>query len=484
MRHRIWRSIGLVAFAFSGSGWAFAQTCTALESLVWERGQIDEIEAVPAGAFELTGGRGGPRTITDLPAFCRVRATLSPEPESAIGVEVWLPDPGVWNGRYLAVGNGAFAGSIPTNGMIDPLRNGYAVSSTDTGHEGGSGEFALVEAKMVDFAYRAVHEMAVFSKTLVDRLYPRPLEHAYFQGCSTGGRQALTAVQKYPLDFDGVIAGAPAIRASHLHAQQTWSASIDLDPENFDVLAEAAVAACDLADGVGDRVIENPLMCQPRAVVDVSGLPMAQARAALQAYSGPVVGRRSVFPGLAPGSESGWNSLLGDAPLSVAEQFYRYFVHKDPNWDYSTLDLETDVPMAERTVGDAMDAYDADISAFVENGGKLLLYHGWADPGISPYNTLNYFEAVTAETPDFVDSVRLFMLPGVAHCAGGEGPSSFDGLGTIDGWVSGGEAPHRIIASRVRGGEVDRTRPLCAYPAVAVYDGSGSTDAAENFTCR
>jgi feruloyl esterase len=249
-----------------------------------------------------------------------------------------------------------------------------------------------------------------------------------------------------------------------------------------------------MADGVADRVIEDPRMCRPRDVVDAAAcrpgsageecLAPSESALALDAYSGPADGGVSVFPGLAPGSESGWGTLLGREPLSVAEQFYRFFVHKDPEWDYRTLDLATDVGLAERVVGDAMDAYDADISGFLANGGKLLLYHGWADPGISPYNTVNYHDAVVRGNASAGDSVRLFMMPGVGHCSGGEGPSSFDALGVIDDWVTSGDAPGRIVASRVRDGEVDRTRPLCAYPGVAVYNGSGSTDEASSFTCR
>jgi feruloyl esterase len=418
-----------------------------------------------------------------------------------------MPSVDRWNGKYLAVGNGAFAGSISTNAMLEPLRRGYATSSTDTGHTGNAGSFALNEELMIDFAYRAVHEMVVESKRMIDALYESGgPELSFFNGCSTGGRQALAAAQKYPLDFNGIVAGAPAIYASHLQGAQLWMGRLgptsDGGPfpsEKLELLHEAAIESCDMLDGVGDRVIDNPAMCRfdPTVNLDQCGdggdgvggascLTASEAEFALRIYQGPLNSEGgSIFSGLAPGSESGWRGMIGVEPMSLAVDIFRYFVHKDQAWDYESFDVESDVNLASQVIGETLDANNPDIREFVANGGKLLVYHGWADPGISPFNSVRYYESVQDSVgPSVGSSMQLFMVPGMGHCGGGEGPATFDTIAVMDQWVQTGETPDRIVASRIRNGEVDRTRPLCAFPAVAVYDGSGSTDNESNFICR
>jgi feruloyl esterase len=480
-----------------------AATCDSLVGLRLDNVTITAVESVGAGAFELAGGRGGPRMITDLPAFCRVTATLTPTTDSAIRMELWMPSPDTWNRRYLAVGNGAFAGTIGTNAMLDPLRRGYVTSSTDTGHEGNQGAFALNENLMVDFAYRAVHEMAETSKTLIDAFYEAAPTYSYFNGCSTGGRQALTAAQRYPLDFDGIVGGAPAIYASHLQGAQVWMGRLGeivpggrLTAESRVLLADAAVNACDLNDGVADGVIGRPDMCrfdplESNLICGTGSSPAAcltpaEATLASRMYEGPKdANGGTLFPGLARGSERGWGGILGPEPMALAADVYRYFVYQDADWDYRDFDAATDIPYGEQVLGESLDAIDPDLSVFVGNGGKLLIYHGWADWGISPYNSVNYYQSVVDRMgPDVDSSVRLFMLPGVGHCSGGEGPDTWDSISAIDAWVTDGDAPDRIVASRIREGAPDRTRPLCAYPAQAVYDGTGSTDEASNFVCQ
>lgn len=461
---------------------------------------ITAVESVPAGEFTLTGGRGGARTISDLPAFCRVTATLSPAEGSSIGVEVWLPEGSAWNGRYVALGNGGFAGSIGTNAMLEPLRRGYATSATDTGHTSPGGDFLLEEAPRIDFEDRAVHEMAQESKRLIRQLYGREAEHAFFNGCSTGGRQALTAAQRYPADFDGIVAGAPAHYASHLQGQQLFMSRVGnapggtpLAPAKLAMVNEAVIAACDLNDGVADGVIENPPACtfDPSSLVCAgdtgdSCLTRGEAATLASLYRGPTTADGvSVFPGSVLGSESGWGQMTGAQPMALAWDIYRYAVFGNADWSYEDFDPARDIAYAGEILEGSMDADDPDLSPLVGRGGKLIIYHGWADPGITPYSSVTYYRNVLATTGENArDSVRLFMVPGMGHCGGGEGPSTFDMLREVDDWVTSGQAPRRILASRTRGGQVDRTRPLCPYPQIAVYGGTGSTDLAENFQCR
>jgi feruloyl esterase len=497
--------LSLVATVFlmmAGVSLAQAATCESLASLVLSDATITSVEMVPRGNFTLSGGRGGARQISDLPAFCRVAATLTPSSDSNIRIELWMPEAENWNGKYLAVGNGAFAGSVSTNALIEPLRRGYAASSTDTGHVGGSGSFALNEELLIDFAHRAVHEMAVHSKTVIEMFYDAGPSSSIFNGCSTGGRQALATAQRYPTDFDGIIAGAPANYPTHLQGAQVWmgqfaheTPSGPLSSEKLEFLHDSVVASCDMNDGVGDGVIENPGMCRfestalryrcPLGEDGSSCLTLSQGEVAARMYQGPKTsGGASLFPGLAMGSELLWAGAMG-RPSSLAIDTFRYLVHKDEGWDEATFDVEADVALAEEVIGPTMDSMDPDISAFVENGGRLLIYHGWADWGISPQNSINYYESVMGRLGSSVDdSVRLFMLPGVGHCRGGEGPDTFDSIGVMDDWVTSGVAPSRISVSRVREGEVDRTRPLCAFPQTAAYDGTGSTDDESNFTCQ
>jgi len=480
---------GLTALAALGAAPALAATCDEIAGLAIEGGTITGTEMVTGGTYTIAGGQG-PVEHTDLPDFCRVSLTMAPSEASAIAVEVWLPAAESWNGRYLAMGNGGFAGSIGASGMIAPLRAGYVTSSTDTGHTVTDGSFGLDEDLLLDFAYRAVHEMARASKETIAAFYEAEAEQAYFSGCSTGGRQALTAALRYPDDFDGIIAGAAAISGARLHASQTWEGRVGHredgalpSADDLVTLNQAALAQCDALDGVADNVIENPLTC----TVDVAAAgfsgPVADTLQSL--YNGPMTAAGDpIFPGLAPGSEAGWGQMLGPDPLFVAVDFYRYFVYGDASWSPETFDPEAAVADAA-AVADIIGSESSDLSAFFANDGKLLLYHGWADPGISPYNSIDYYEAALANSgPEAADNMRLFMVPGMGHCGGGEGPTSFDSLAALDAWVSEGTAPQSIIASRIRDGEVDRTRPLCPYPQTAVYNGTGDTDDAASFICQ
>ncbi len=493
-----------IAIVLTASSSALAD-CDALSGRHFGATQVTTATAVEAGQFRLPPGtRSSARTdavLATLPEFCRIEAVAAPSEDSAIGIEMWLPE-SEWNGKLLAVGNGAWAGSISYGALADAVADGYAATSTDTGHRGNSVEFAIGHPeKLVDFAHRAVHEMALAAKAIVEVHYSRAADQAYFSGCSTGGRQALTAAQRYPEDFDGIIAGAPAYYPTHIQGTQVWIAAVNanqrgepLGPEEFDLLYAASTDACDTIDGVADGVIEDPTVCafDPFSLVcstdDTAGcLSPQQADTATLTYRGPTddLGR-IIFPGLAIGSESGWRTLSSERPLSLAFDTYAQLVFEDPQWDFRTFDAARDIPYAVEKIGDLMDAADADISAFVEHGGKLILYHGWSDPGIPAAGTVRYYDDVkgTLGTATAADSVRLFMVPGMGHCAGGTGTDRFDAVAALDTWVREDAAPERIEAARMRGTEPVRTRPLCAWPKTAVYDGTGDSDASENFECR
>jgi feruloyl esterase len=472
---------------------AFLQqpSCEALKSVSLPNVTITAATFVPAAA--------------QAPAHCRVAATLAPSPDSHIEMELWMPAEN-WNGKFLAVGNGGWAGTIQTNAIAEGLRRGYATASNDTGHKGGSAAFAVGHPeKLIDFGYRAMHEMAVHSKALIQAYYKRSPQLSYYQGCSTGGRQGMMEAQRYPEDFDGIIAGAPVYNVLHLNISQVSlqvgmlrEPSMIVPPEKVSLLANAVMAACDANDGVQDNIISDPRMCKfdPAALMCKSGdssgcLTRAQVESARGAYA-PVTTRsgESVYPGRSPGFESEWriptpgralNPLFSDTP--------RYVGRQDPNWDVMSFDLERDLALALKN-GGFIEASDPDLSKFKARGGKLLLYHGWADPGPAPENTISYYESVKKKLgakpgDNQGDWMRLFLLPGVGHCGGGAGPDQADFLGAMERWREAGTAPDQIVANRRagRGAQQEMSRPLCPFPQVARYNNSGSANDAKSFTC-
>ena len=487
---------------------AQSDACGPLLDLSLPNTAITGAEAVAAGAFAPPGGRRAAspaqmRVYGELPAFCRVSATLTPSDDSDIKVEVWLPSDG-WNGKYQAVGNGAFTGSIRHGSMASALARGYASSSTDTGHVGNTASFGLGHPeKVIDFGYRSVHEMTVFAKEVIVAHYGEGPRYAYWNGCSAGGRQAMKEAQRYPEDFDGIIAGAPgndwtgraggSLRvAKPLEADE----AMRLSAEERQLVHDAVLAACDADDGVTDGVVGDPERCDfDPAVLACDGeggeacLSAAQVNTVRMLYSSPENPQtRRPITGLLPGSELGWTDFgwTRSARATGLEQF-RYLTFADPEWTVDRFNFETDIVLAEERDDDTLNALDPNLKPFFDRGGKLLSYHGWSDPQISPANATQYYGRVveTIGSREAVhDSYRLFMAPGMGHCAGGNGPSRFDALTALEQWVEQGEAPDHIVASRVRDGEVDRTRPLCPYPEQAVYTGTGSTDDAANFVCE
>jgi feruloyl esterase len=488
--------LALAAFA----AWSSASACESLASQRFGTTTVTAAEVVAAGSFRSPAGGAANPVFAKLPVFCRVQAVGRPTADSAIGIEVWLPEAG-WNGKLLAVGNGAWAGSISYSALADAVAAGYAAASTDTGHVGNDVEFAVGHPeKLVDFAHRAVHELALAGKAIVAAQYTRRPERSYFAGCSTGGRQALAEAQRYPADFDGIVSGAPAYYPSHIQGMQVFTAAVaakqpgePLGPRQFELLNDAAIAACDTLDGVADGVIENPRACgfDPGALICGSAnaaacLSSAQADTARLTYRGPVdAAGQSIFPGLSRGSERGWRTLSAERPLGLANDTYAELVFGDADWDFRTFDAARDIPLGVERIGALMDSANPDLGAFVERGGKLLLYHGWSDPGIPAEGTIRYYEAVGDALGTTADeSVRLFMVPGMGHCRGGTGTDTFDPVAALDRWVEAGTVPERIEASRVENSTVVRTRPLCAYPKSAAYTGTGNTDESTSFDCR
>jgi feruloyl esterase len=502
------RRLLLLAAALLVPSLASAATCESLLSLssrATDDGtttptDITLAQTVAAGAFTppptgRAGGAGAANPFPSLPAFCRVAATLKPTPQSDIRMEVWLPASG-WNGRLEVVGNGAFAGTISYPAMATALAAGYATASTDTGHTGPSSNTFANQDLLIDFAYRAVHETTAAAKKAVDAFYGRGPQFAYFNGCSTGGRQALTAAQRYPEDFNGIVAGAPASFGSKQAFGQIWIYQATARPESAltrdkqQALHAAVLDACDANDGVKDGVLENPLACtfDPQLLAckgedSASCLMPAQVEAVRRIYSGASNPRTGefIFPGFERGSELGWSPQ----PVGYAVDLFKYTVFDDPNWDPKTLNFDGDVARASKVENfTLLDANDPNLTAFTCRGGKLLMYQGWAEQGIPPRNVVTYYGKVREQTSKAGDSVRLFMVPGMAHCGGGDGTSTFDMARALDRWVTTGKAPASIPASRVRNGVTDRTRPLCPWPQIATYTGSGSTDQAKNFVCR
>jgi feruloyl esterase len=481
---------------------AGAAACASLAALAVPNATITLAEAVAAGAFASSDQRDA-AAFRALPAFCRVAATLTPTADSDIHIEVWMPSSG-WNGKLQAVGNGAFSGAIAYRAMATALARGYAAASTDTGHSGGSARFALGHPeKVIDFGWRAVHEMTVAAKTIIAGHYDAAPTRSYWNGCSAGGRQAMKEAQRFPADFDGIIAGAPGLdwtgrAARAVHVAQALEANSPgrLAPADMQRVHQAVLDACDARDGVKDGLLEDPDHCVfDPAALQCSGansaacLSSAQVATVRLIYSSPVNPRTGrPITGLAPGSELGWTDLgwTASARATGLEQF-RFIVFKDPAWVIDRFNFDTDIVRAEETDNDTINALNPNLQPFIDRGGKLIQYHGWSDPQISPRNSTQYYSRVAGAIGggERLDgSYRLFMAPGMSHCGGGEGPNSFDMVGALERWVEQGRAPDRILASHSTNGVPDRTRPLCPYPQHAVYKGTGSTDDAANFECR
>ena len=476
--------------------------CERLAALALPHAKITTAQLVAAGAFSAPGSAQQSAAFKQLPAFCRVAATLTPSPDSRIEMELWLPSEN-WNGKFLAVGNGGWAGTIARDAIAAGVRRGYAAASNDTGHQDAGAAFALHPEKVVDFGYRAMHEMTVQSKAVIASFYNRGPQLAYYQGCSTGGRQGLMEAQRYPDDFDAIIAGAPVNNQISLNVSQV-ALQVEMlkDPSRIvpankvTLFANAVMAACDANDGVKDNIISEPRKCtfdaatlQCKAGDAGDCLTAPQVASARQLYS-PVKTQsgKQVYPGRVPGVEAGWAARIPspDAPMNpLWGDMPRYLGHRDANWNPMSFDFDKDLALTFKNAS-FIESTDPNLAKFKARGGKLLLWHGWADPGPSPENTIGYYSQVaTTLGGNQEDWMRLFLLPGVGHCGGGVGPDQADFLGAMERWREAGAAPSSIVAARNpgRGNLPPMTRPLCPYPQVARYTGTGSTDDANSFMC-
>ena len=485
-------------------------TCESLQSLSLPETTILSATLVPAGPFTpaVTPITQKPQTFQIPVEACRVIGVVKPQ----VNFEVWMPASN-WNGKFQGVGGGGFAGVISYGAMMTALRRGYATASTDTGHNTPGGSWALGHPELiVDFAYRAIHEMTVKSKEIVKTFYGNAPARSYFVGCSTGGRQGLMEAQRFPADYDGIVAGAPANYWTHLMAGAlspavvTMNDDARLSPAKLSALNKGALVACDAGDGVTDSLINNPLVCKfDPGTLACSGeetevcLTAPQIAAARKIYADSInpKTKKKIFPGMAPGGEITWTALTGTYPFGIPVDFYKYFVVSNPDWDWHTFDYDKDLALTDEKFAKVMNATDPDLKSFSKRGGKLIMYHGWNDQLIQPYNSIDYYTSVQkkmgAKDTDpstrglaqgIGDFARLFMVPGMQHCAGGVGPNTFDAVTALEQWVEKATKPALLVGSHTSNGVVDRTRPLCPYPQVASYKGTGSIDEAASFVCK
>ncbi len=454
------------------------------------------------------------------PAHCRVSGTLSPE----IAFEVNLP--ALWNGRLYMIGNGGLAGEAPDDaGRASQrgaaLANGFVMASTNTGHDARkepSGTFVLSNPqKAVDYAYRAVHLTAVTAKAVASQYYATAVQRSYWNSCSNGGRQGLIEAQRYPEDFDGIVANAPWVEQTGFTVGAIWNQRAltehPLSADKVALVAKAVMAKCDAIDGLTDGLIDDPRQCAFDPARDVPSCPAGgdsaacltpgQAGAFAKIYGGVVSGGKPWFPGFMLGSEalvagpsgataSGWMNLIvagqpdaKPADFGLAEGVLRYLVFTPPrpDYDFRTFDFDRDVGLLDAW-GKLANANDPDLAKFRARGGKLVMTYGWADAILQPLMGVNYYErAVAKNGPKTTDFFRLFMVPGMAHCAGGVGPDQNDAVTAIVDWVEKGVAPDSLVASKIIDGRTVRSRPLCPYPQVARYSGKGSVDDAASFGC-
>jgi len=491
----------------SGPSVSAGTACANLAALTIPNITVNASTLVAAGLFSPPGSQ----VPITLPAFCRVEATARPTTDSEIRFEVWIPPVEAWNGKFQGVGNGGYQGSISYPAMAVALRRGYATASTDTGHTGDDVKFGQGHPeKVIDYGWRAIHVMTDTAKVIVHNAQGRFADKSYFVGCSAGGHQAMSEAQRFPDDYDGIVAGAPAnnrIRQTFAF-MWSWTATHKADgtsilpASKLALVTKAAVAACDANDTLKDGLIEDPrkcafdaasLACKPGAD-EATCLTAPQVEAVKKVHDGaknPRTGEQ-LFTGWPKGSENfgeaaiqGWRQYITDSREPSRVGVFKYFLFHDPNWDVRSLDYERDLAYAEQRLPH-LHAVDRDLTPFKKSGGKLIAYAGWMDPVVPPQDTAAYYEGVVKtmggldKTRDFY---RLFTAPGMGHCSGGPGPNQFDAVTALEQWVEKGIAPDKLIATHSTGGTVDRTRPLCPYPQVARYKGTGSIDEAASFAC-
>lgn len=502
--------VWLLTFGLSGQARS-ADNCESLGSLDLRDTTITLAESVSAPAEFPLGWRDLKLTVSKN--FCRVAATIKPTEVSNIRIEVWLPVPDDWNGKYLGTGNGGSAGTIRYELLHTGLEKGYATANTDLGSKSSRPDFdfAIGEPElMIDFSYRATHLMTLVAKEIIQRYYGKTQEYSYFTGCSTGGHQGLSEVQRFPSDYDGVVSGAPAHNRTRLHSVGLWNYRVThsdrrsyFSPEKVPMIHREVIAACDGLDGIIDGIIDDPRRCQFRTssllckgAETNECLTKPQIVALDKIYDGmrnPHTGDH-YFPGIPHGSETSQSGLLSaiNRPLPIEGEIPEYsggLLAWAKGWNGS-FDFDKDLARVENEIGSIANALDSDLSDFRNQGGKIILYAGWSDSLVPALDTINYYDAVTDKMGG-IDATRqfarLFVAPGLGHCRGGAGPNVFDTLNALDNWVKNGEAPERIIAVKFNNDDpsdgVKMTRPICPYPRVARWTGTGTVNRASNFHC-
>lgn len=490
-----------IAIALGLAPAAIGATCESLGALHIPYASITASETVPAGSFQPPTGAA----ITNLPEFCRVALTMAPSSDSSIQVEVWLPF-STWSGRFRGLGGGGYTGSINYGALGTALRAGDATANTDMGTapaSGGNGT-ALVghPEKWLDFGSRSTHLMTVAGKILVQAFYGTAPRYSYFTGCSTGGHQGLEEAQLFPNDYDGILAGAPGHNRTHLHmtfvnnykVAHTAPGSV-IPASKLAMLNQAVLSACVGKDGglATDGFLTDPRKCHfdPASLLCSAGdaptcLTASEVYTAKAFYDGLRNPRTAelIYPGWALGSETGWGSLQGTTSPAFPGIL---------NWALGaaynplTVDWDKDTATIDATLAPTVNFLSTDLSRFRAHDGKLILYHGFADPIVVTRDTITYYDRIRDEqnlSPEELQSfARLFLVPGMGHCSGGPGPNTFDALTPLINWVENGDAPESIVATRSQGGSVVMSRPLCAYPKQARYIGSGAPNDAANFVC-
>ncbi|MGA7521394.1 MAG: tannase/feruloyl esterase family alpha/beta hydrolase [Acidobacteriaceae bacterium] len=507
-------------------------SCERLTALQLPNVEVTLARTIAAGAFQAPpdpDSRGDQSAFyKKLPAFCRIALTARPSPDSDIKIEVWMPLHG-WNGRLQGLGNGGFAGQIDYDSLGAALAKGYAATATDTGHSasGIDASWALGHPeKVIDFGYRGIHEMTGVARAVLQQFYGTAAKYSYFTSCSDGGREALMEAQRYPDDYNGILAGAPAnYWTALLSSAVSDTQALTLNPASFipqaklPTIAAAVLAACDGLDGVRDGILNDPRQCHfdPASIQCKNGdnsdkcLTAPEVSALNKIYAGlKDTHGHTVFPGYLPGAEEGGNGwgtwITGPVPLKSLMAYFgiRYFsnmVYDNAAWSYKSFAMDGSMDAAKAKTAHALDAVDPNLNPFRAHGGKLILYHGWNDPAIPAMNTVNYYENVLARVGQARahSFVRLYMVPGMQHCGEGPGPDQFgqsflwvddpqrNARVALEQWVEKGNAPAAIVATKTAQedgqGPPLMTRPLCPYPEFAKYKGSGDTNQAENFFC-
>ena len=499
---------GVVAAITLAAGSAQAATsCEDLAKTALPHTQVTSATLVAAGKFTPPAGPGAGnpnnnKVYATLPAFCRIQATSKPTPTSDIKLEIWLPAE-KWNGRLEALGNGGFSPNIMLNNLAQAVAQGYAAVGNNTGQDTGNADFSIGHPERIpDWGSRAVHESVVNGKALAQAHYGMKPAYAYWNSCSTGGRQGLVAAEYYPDDFDGLAVGDPANPMTRLQANSIYiNLALNKDAESFitqekwAAIAKVVMEQCDAKDGLKDGLINNPMACnfkvetlQCKGEDKVSCLTAPQIVAYRKILTGSVNPRTGehLYPGYPFGTEMLPGPVAGKNPDNSAPATFK-MLFQDKDWDFHTFDFDKDTARAAKLGNDTIDAVDEKkLAKLFAHGGKLFMYHGWVDPAISPLISVDYYTKAVAANGGKAkadQSIRLFLVPGMAHCGGGYGPNTFDKMEVISNWVEKGQAPDRIIASRVENDKVVRTRPLCPYPQVSKYKGAGSVDDAANFAC-